>query len=193
MSFLWNWSARDTVPSFLQHGWEEHIVDGNKIYLNTITKQYSMTLPTPEPAPPEAKLLPGWNLKTNPKGKIFYLGPLTVEGKTKMCQQDVPLTKFPNHIRLSSKWKLFFTNKSTLKRDESEVNIYENIETHEKTHNFPLAYGDDLLNILTNEVKIPRNRTPAEIEDDRNIEFRHWMEKHGGRKNKSKQSKRKNK
>ena len=150
------------------------------MYLNTTTGESSRTPPATRSS--EADLPPGWELKTDVIGNPYYVGPIwdLIKKTNKMyLQHDRPTWRGrPDAIRLSPTWKVFFTNEETRMYGQPSVVVYENIETHEKTSNFPLASGDDLRKILADE------RAQASSEPW------YYSGSRGG-KNKRKQSKRK--
>jgi hypothetical protein len=168
-------------------GWQEHNVDGVRMYLNPTTGEISRTPPATRSS--EADLPPGWESKTDVIGNPYYVGQLlSANGETKMyMQHDRPTWGRggkPDAIRLSPTWKVFFTNEKTRMHDEPSVVVYENIETHEKTSNFPLASGDDLRKILTDE-----DAQVAAAASSRGANM--YNNGYRGGKNKRKQSKRK--
>jgi hypothetical protein len=172
-------ASASSASSAASAGWQEHNVDGVIMYLNTTTGEISMTPPATRSS--DADLPPGWVSKPDIKGNTYYVGPIWdfIENKNKMyLQHERPTWRgMPAAIRLSPTWKVFFTNDKSRMHGEPSV-IYENIETHEKTSNFPLASGDDLRKILADE------SAQASSEP--------WYTSgHHGGKNKRKQSKRK--
>ena len=177
-------AAAASASSAAAAGWQEHTVDGVRMYLNTTTGESSRTPPATRSS--EADLPPGWESKTDVIGNPYYVGPLRLDGETKKyLQHDRPTWRGrPDAIRLSPTWKVFFTNEKTRMYGQPSVVVYENIETHEKTSNFPLASGDDLRKILADE------RAQA-VASSGSWEEKMYNSGYRGGKNKRKQSKRK--
>ena len=179
-------ASASSAASAAAAGWQEHTVDGVRMYLNTTTGESSRTPPATRSS--EADLPPGWELKTDVIGNPYYVGPMwdLIEKKNKMyLQHDRPTWRVrPDAIRLSPTWKVFFTNEKTRMYGQPSVVVYENIETHEKTSNFPLASGDDLRKILADE------RAQA-VASSGSWEEKMYNSGYRGGKNKRKQSKRK--
>ena len=177
-------AASASASSAASAGWQEHIVDGVRMYLNTTTGEISRTPPATRSS--ESDLPPGWESKTDVIGNPYYVGPLRLDGETKKyLQHDRPTWRGrPDAIRLSPTWKVFFTNEKTRMDGQPSVVVYENIETHEKTSNFPLASGDDLRKILADERAQAVTSSVSWEEKMHNSGYR-------GGKNKRKQSKRK--
>jgi hypothetical protein len=179
-------AAAASASSAAAAGWQEHTVDGVRMYLNTTTGESSRTPPATRSS--ESDLPPGWESKTDVIGNPYYVGPMwdLIEKKNKMyLQHDRPTWRVrPDAIRLSPTWKVFFTNEKTRMYGQPSVVVYENIETHEKTSNFPLASGDDLRKILADE------RAQA-VASSGSWEEKMYNSGYRGGKNKRKQSKRK--